>query len=166
MFYLSFNENKKKMSQSTVIFPCGNKHIVSYNMGIAIFQRICIEVENTNIATTLSENLGKYTTLLLLYFPISFPSEGHCNATWSGLFLSKKWSVETCLWPAALPKQRLEPEQHAGAGLLGADSRYSRHLWDEVTLAVCGHVLLLLLLAHWRPLELLHKLPSLVDCPF
>jgi len=58
--------------------------------------------------------------------------------------------------PADLPNQRLEPEQHAGVGCLGADSRYGRHLWDEVTLAVRGHVLLLLLLAHRGPLELLH----------
>lgn len=58
----------------------------------------------------------------------------------------------------------MEPEQHASAGRLGADSHYSWHLWDEVTLAVRGHVLLCLLLAHRGPLELLHKLPSLVKC--
>ena len=34
-------------------------------------------------------------------------------------------SVELCLSPAALPDQWLEPEQHAGAGQLGAESHYS-----------------------------------------
>lgn len=84
------------------------------------------------------------------------------------LFLSWLWVwdlvvVLTCLWLAALPDQRLELEQHAGPRRLSPDSHYSRHLWDEGSLAVCGDVLLLFLLAYRGPLELLHKLSSLVE---
>lgn len=57
-------------------------------------------------------------------------------------------SVKTLLWSAALPNKRLEPEQHASAGWLRADLHYSRHLRNEVTMALRGHVLLCFLLAH------------------
>lgn len=72
------------------------------------------------------------------------------NFQFTGLYLSGRLSrvLRPVSDPAALPEQRLEPEQHASPGCLCADSRYSRHLWDEVTLAVRGHVLLLLLLAY------------------
>lgn len=58
------------------------------------------------------------------------------------------WSVKTLLWSTALPNKRLEPEQHASAGRLGADLHYSRHLRNEVTMALRGHVFLCLLLAY------------------
>lgn len=56
---------------------------------------------------------------------------------------------------------RLEPEQPAGAGGLGAGLHQRRHLGHEGALDVRGHVLCHLLLAQRGPLELLHQLPAL-----
>lgn len=56
----------------------------------------------------------------------------------------------------------LEPEQHAHSGTVSACSHQCRHLWHEGALAVRRDVLLLLLLAYRRPLELFHQLPALV----
>lgn len=66
---------------------------------------------------------------------------------------------------AGIPGQRLELEQHAGDGAVGPGPHHGRHLRHEAALAVRGHVLLLLLLAHRGPLELLHQLPALVSGP-
>lgn len=63
---------------------------------------------------------------------------------------------------SGLSEQWLEPQQHASVGCICADSCHSGHLWDEAPMALCGHVLLLLLLAHWGPLELFNQLPALV----
>ncbi len=62
-------------------------------------------------------------------------------------------------------KLGLEPEQHAGAGAVGADPHQRGHQRHEAALALRGHVLLVLLLAHRGPLELLHQLPALVSPP-
>ena len=71
---------------------------------------------------------------------------------------TKVWSV-----PSGVRQLWLEPDQPAGAGAVGADPHQRRHLGHEGALALRGHVLLLLLLAHRGPLELLHQLPALVS---
>lgn len=71
---------------------------------------------------------------------------------------------ESTLFPLLLGvcQLRLEPEQHASAGAVGAHPHQRRHLGHEGALALCGNVFLLFLLAHRGPLELLHQLPALV----
>lgn len=71
---------------------------------------------------------------------------------------------ESTLFPLLIGVRqlRLEPEQHASAGAVGAHPHQCGHLWYEGALALRGHVFLLILLAHRGPLELLHQLPALV----
>lgn len=54
------------------------------------------------------------------------------------------------LFPIGLGLRQLglEPEQHASAGTICAHPHQCGHLRHEGTLALCGHVFLLLLLAH------------------
>lgn len=79
------------------------------------------------------------------------------------LFLHLVRMNVTCVMCAGICQLGLEPEQHAGAGAVGADAHQRRHQRHESALAVRGHVLLVLLLAHRGPLELLHQLPALVS---
>ena len=64
--------------------------------------------------------------------------------------------------PLGVCQLRLEPEQHASAGAVGAHPHKCGHLGYEGALALRGHVFLLFLLAHRGSLELLHQLPALV----
>lgn len=66
------------------------------------------------------------------------------------------------IWLAEIPPVWLELEQLGDDEPFCVDSRDSRHLRDDTSLALCGHVFLLLLLAHRGSLELLHQLPPLV----
>lgn len=83
-------------------------------------------------------------------------------------FISWNWCLHVfLLCPnflllAGLCSLWLEPEQHAHSRAVSPCSHQCRHLWHEGALAVCRNVLLLFLLAYWRPLELFHQLPALV----
>lgn len=51
---------------------------------------------------------------------------------------------------------RLEPQRDACTGAVSTVPYQWRHLWDEGPMALCGHGLLSLLLAHRGSLELLY----------
>lgn len=70
--------------------------------------------------------------------------------------------MDFSIWLVEVPPVWLEPEQLGHDEPFCVDSRDRRHLRDDSSVALRGHVFLLLLLAHRGPLELLHQLPPLV----